>query len=146
MTDRQRAIIDTSTLLGALLRPNSVPRQAMLKVMDTHDLCMSKHTLDELRMVVKRPKFDPYLSLPDRLLFVETLTASARFWEVDSDSERLAEGVCRYPKDAKFLALALACQAAHLISSDADLLVLHPWQGIPILTPAQFLQSAGEQR
>jgi putative PIN family toxin of toxin-antitoxin system len=106
---------------------------------------MSKSTLGELRTIVERPKFNPYLSLAYRLLFIETLVERARFWEVDSSSERLAEGACRDPKDAKFLALALACQAAHLISSDADLLVLHPWQGIPILTPAQFLQSTEER-
>ena len=26
-----------------------------------------------------------------------------------------------------------------IISSDQDLLVLNPWRGIPILTPAQFV-------
>jgi len=48
---------------------------------------------------------------------------------------------CRDPKDNQFLALCQACAATVLVSSDADLLVLHPWHGIPILTPATFLQA-----
>jgi predicted nucleic acid-binding protein len=47
---------------------------------------------------------------------------------------------CRDPKDNQFLALVLACDADVLVSSDADLLVLHPWQGVPILTPGAFLE------
>jgi len=47
---------------------------------------------------------------------------------------------CRDPSDNKFLALTLHCSAQCLISSDDDLLVLHPWQNIPILTQTQFLQ------
>jgi len=38
-----------------------------------------------------------------------------------------------------FDTLAHHCGAALIVSSDKDLLVLHPWQGIPILTPAQCL-------
>jgi len=35
--------------------------------------------------------------------------------------------------------LAISGQASCLITSDQDLLVLHPFRGIPIMTPAQFL-------
>jgi len=54
-------------------------------------------------------------------------------------SENIANGACRGAKDANCLALALDCQAVTLVSSDADLLVLHPWHEVPILTPAAFL-------
>jgi predicted nucleic acid-binding protein len=46
---------------------------------------------------------------------------------------------CRDPRDNKFLALALIADADAIISSDNDLLTLHPWRGIPILTPTLFL-------
>ena len=64
--------------------------------------------------------------------------------ELDAQSEQTAAGACRDAQDAKFLALALASQAVALITSDADLLVLHSWQGVPILTPAAFLQTMDE--
>ena len=52
---------------------------------------------------------------------------------------------CRDPKDDQFLALVRACDANVLISSDADLLVLHPWQGVPILTPAAFMEHVNQR-
>lgn len=139
MSDRQRVVIDTSTLIGAVLRPNSVPRQAFLAAVRLYELCVSQATLAELREVMQRPKFDRYVPLQERLDFCALVSERARLWDVDTTSEQVADGACRDVKDAKFLALALACQAVALVSSDADLLVLHPWNDVPILTPAAFL-------
>jgi predicted nucleic acid-binding protein len=47
--------------------------------------------------------------------------------------------MCRDPKDDKFLEAALAGDADCLVSGDADLLDLTPFEGIPILRPAEFL-------
>jgi putative PIN family toxin of toxin-antitoxin system len=46
---------------------------------------------------------------------------------------------CRDHKDDKFLELALDGQADLLVTGDEDLLALHPWRGIPILSPADYL-------
>ncbi len=46
---------------------------------------------------------------------------------------------CRDPRNDKFLDVALAGEAAAIISGDKDLLMLNPWHGIPILAPAEFL-------
>ena len=48
---------------------------------------------------------------------------------------------CRDPKDNKFLELAVSGQANLIISSDNDLLVLHPFRGIFILKPVAFLDT-----
>ena len=47
--------------------------------------------------------------------------------------------VCRDPKDDKFLELALSGEATHIISSDYDLLSLHPFRGIAVLSPQDFV-------
>ena len=47
--------------------------------------------------------------------------------------------VSRDPGDDFILACALESQAAFVISGDLDLLALHPFQGIAIVTPAAFL-------
>jgi hypothetical protein len=39
---------------------------------------------------------------------------------------------------------ALAAGVETIVSSDEDLLVLHPWRGIRILSPATFLARASE--
>jgi putative PIN family toxin of toxin-antitoxin system len=137
---RPKIVIDTSTLIGAILRPQSVPRLAFLNAVNTCDVCVSPVTLDELREVLYRSKFDRYISLQKRLEFLRLVSERSHVWQVDLSSETAANNTCRDTKDAKFLALALSCQALALISSDADLLVLNPWRGIPILTPASFLQ------
>ena len=141
MSQRPRVVIDTSTLISAILRPNSVPRQAFLLAVGNFDLCISMATLDELREVLYRSKFDRYTPLTERLAFVDLVAQHALMWQVDLTSEAAARNACRDAKDAKFLALALSCESAALVSSDADLQVLDPWQGIPILTPAAFLQT-----
>jgi len=48
---------------------------------------------------------------------------------------------CRDPDDNKFLALALDGHAECIVTGDPHLLELHPWRGIPILTPRAFLES-----
>ena len=47
---------------------------------------------------------------------------------------------CRDPRDDKFLALAVSGRATHIVSGDADLLSLHPFRGIPILPPSEFIK------
>ena len=46
---------------------------------------------------------------------------------------------CRDPKDNQFLELAVNGQADFIVTGDEDLLVLHPFRAIPILTPRDFL-------
>jgi putative PIN family toxin of toxin-antitoxin system len=46
---------------------------------------------------------------------------------------------CRDPKDDKFLTAALAGTAGGIVSGDEDLLVLSPFEGIPVLRPAEFV-------
>ena len=48
--------------------------------------------------------------------------------------------VCRDYKDNMFLSLAVSAQANCIVSGDKDLLTLHPFNEIPILTPAGFLK------
>ena len=69
-----------------------------------------------------------------RMEFFAALVLTAENVEVNE-----AITVCRDPKDDKFLELAVSGQASHIISGDADLLVLHPFREVSILTPQAFL-------
>ena len=55
-------------------------------------------------------------------------------------TERIA--ACRDATDDKFLELAVNGKADMIVSGDADLLVLNPFRGIPIVSPAAFVQGA----
>jgi putative PIN family toxin of toxin-antitoxin system len=137
-----RVVMDTSTLVGAMLRTESKPRQALLAVVKSHVLCVSQSTLTELHVVLQRSKFDRYAPLQTRLEFLDVVTQTAHLYEIDTASEAASLSACRDPKDDKFLALAMACEAMVIISSDADLLSLQRWNNIAIISPADFLECA----
>ena len=50
--------------------------------------------------------------------------------------------MCRDSKDNKILELAVSGAADFVVSGDGDLLVLHPFRGISILRPREFLQAS----
>ncbi len=133
MTLVKRVVLDTSTLVSAALRVDSVPSRALLKALRECELCASEATLQELALVLARPKFDHYLARVERDRFVELIRTYSVVWEVRGEVRD-----CRDPQDDKFLALALACGADVLVSSDNDLLTLNPYRGIPVLTPKTF--------
>ena len=136
-----RWVFDTSTLVGAALRPQSTPRQALLHALANGEMVASAATLPELETVLQRSKLDRFAAASDRMAFFHLFQKHARLWSVTAADETRTQGVCRDPKDDKFLALALACEANALVSSDDDLLVLHPWNGLAILSAAQFMQA-----
>lgn len=135
-----RVVFDTSTLVSAALRVGSVPHEALVRAFTIGEVCVSMPTLDELEQVLLRKKFDRYQPADTRKAFADILRRRASLFMVSDADESNVSPPCRDPKDNKFLALIQACDADALISSDADLLVLNSWQGIPILTPAQFLK------
>lgn len=46
---------------------------------------------------------------------------------------------CLDSKDDKFLELAITSHASCIISGDKDLLIMHPFRDISILSPTDFL-------
>ena len=139
MSVLRRVVLDTSTLVSAALRVGSVPHQALLKALGSCELCASSATLGELEQVLKRDKFDRYLDTETRLSFVALIRQHTHLFDVQEADELSVQPACRDPKDNKFLALALVCEAGAIISSDKDLLALNPWRSIPVLTPAGFV-------
>ena len=135
MRDRERIVVDTNTLVSRLLLPESVPAQAVRKAGGQGILLVSSATMSELADVLDRSKFDHYVSLKDRRHFLRQLARAAEFVPIVYPIRE-----CRDPKDDKFLEVALNGKAELILTGDADLLALHPWRGIPILTPARYLK------
>ncbi len=135
MMTPNRFVFDTNVLVSAAIRRHSLPRQALDTALRRGRVLISLETVTELREVLFRPKFDKYVTEETRLVFLTTLLAEA---EVVRVSEQLT--VCRDPKDDKFLDVAVHGAATCIISGDDDLLVLHPFRAIPILTPHAFLE------
>jgi hypothetical protein len=127
-------VFDTNSLISAALIPSSVNRLALKKADENDYLVFSKETLAELNEVLIRSKFDKYLSLEDRLEYIERLEARGKIIETSSNFTD-----CRDIKDNKFLNLAHDSKAKCIITGDTDLLILNPFRNIQILSASQFL-------
>lgn len=130
---RSRFVVDTNTLISRLLLPRSIPAQSVQKAIQQGDLLFSGATLEELKRVLWRKKFDRYLEDGDRETFLRLLHPLMVLVEITHPVK-----LCRDPKDDQFLEVALNGQADALITGDSDLLDLNPFQKIPILTPRDF--------
>jgi len=132
-----RYVFDTNTLISAALFERSIPGRALHQVLGSGVLVVSPDTLSELTEVLGREKLDRYLSHDEREEFIEVLVARTVIVEPTE-----AVRACRDPRDDKFLELALEAGAEAIVTGDEDLLVLHPFRGVSILTPADFLRIA----
>lgn len=140
----ERVVFDTSALIGAALKVGSKPHQALMLALDSCVLCGSQQLIAELAEVLNRTYFDRRLSQPDRGRFFTLIRENLETYLVTEAAAVSLDPPCRDQKDNFILALALAAKADVIVSSDRDLLVLHPWRGISILTPAQFLAESGK--
>jgi uncharacterized protein len=95
----------------------------------------SESAFAELVSVRLRPRFERYGTLLERETFLELFASRAEFVEI---SEPIV--ACRDPKDDQYLALAINGGAECIVTGDDDLLVLHPFRSIPILTARSFLE------
>lgn len=134
MRTRPRLVLDTNALVSRLLLPASIPGQAVRKAIDEGQILLSEPVLEELAGVLARPKFDLYVSIADRQQFLRLLYRVAQMVVI---VHRVRE--CRDPKDDKPLELALNGEGHVIVSGDGDLLALHPFRGVRIITPRAYL-------
>src|SRR5690554_1718289 len=134
MKKSERFVIDTNVLVSAVIFPSSVPGQSLDKAVRSGKLLMSAATFSELEKTLKKKKLRKYLSPISINNFFEKLEPLI---EIPNTLPELA--ICRDPKDDKFLALAVGGKASCIITGDEDLLVLHPFKGIPIIAPLEFI-------
>ena len=137
MASETRVVVDTGVVVSAVLLPRSVPRQAFDLALSRGRLLVSADTVAELDEVLRRAKFNKYVPEEKRLEFLAALVREA---EVIDGKDVVTE--CRDPDDNKFLELAVSGKATHVLTGDADLLALHPFRGVLIVAPHDFLAAA----
>lgn len=130
----ERVVLDTNVLISAVLSRLGKPFACLDWVLDNATLIVSRELLEELETRLARPKFSKYVDNARRSAFVAELGLNAVQVELSG-----AVAVCRDPDDNKLLEIAVAGHADCLVTGDRDLLVLDPFEGIPILTPDGFL-------
>ena len=104
---------------------------------DGWEICFSRDTFGEFAEFLLREKFSRYLLMEDRETVLANIRDASAFYEVTQNIV-----VCRDPKDDKFLELALSAGTDLIVSRDQDLLVLNPFEGIPIIDAQIFIETA----
>jgi putative PIN family toxin of toxin-antitoxin system len=95
---------------------------------------MSIDVAVELAAVMRRDKFDRYLARQRRDQLVASTIRESEFIGVST-----VISSCRDIQDNKILELAVDGSANVVVTGDTDLLALHPFRGISILSPRDFL-------
>lgn len=95
---------------------------------------ISQELLEEIVEVAERPKFRKYFDLFELTDLLVNLKQKAELVQVSSQVN-----VCHDDKDNFLLSLAIDGTATHLLTGDKDLLVLHPFGEVQILTIADCL-------
>ena len=126
-----RVILDTNVLIASFIA-RGICTDLFERVIAEHELVISPHILDEFERVM----IDKLRMNPDR---TERAAALLRRKGRIVEPEPLPSPVCRDPNDDPVLALALSSAAHCLVTGDEDVLILNPFQNIPIITPRQFL-------
>lgn len=129
-----RFVVDTNVLISALLFKSSVPFRAVELAEKQGIILYSEATLNELEQVLSRKKFNKYLSLEERQIFLLKFISSSQLVHI---TENIT--VCRDEKDNKFLDLAISGNANVLVTGDLDLLTLNPFQQVEIINPDIFI-------
>ncbi|AFZ49220.1 putative toxin-antitoxin system toxin component, PIN family [Dactylococcopsis salina] len=130
-----RIVIDTNVIVSALIFSNSTTMRAFSLAQTRGIILMSFDLISELIDVLNRKKFDRYVSRETRETFLASLSTETELIETTE-----AISICRDPKDNKFLELAVSGNASYIVTGDKDLLELHPFQDVLILTPADFIR------
>lgn len=131
---RPRILLDTNLVISAALFASGAPRRAFEWAVVNGAVLLTDALQTELNEVFLRQKFDRYVALDKRLRFLASFLALTVPIIVTE-----AVDVCRDPKDNKLLEAAISGDAECIVSGDADLLALHPFRAISILSPAAFL-------
>lgn len=131
---KRRLVLDTNVLISALLFGGK-PEKVYRKVLSNQ--CMgfvSKEIFEELSSVLLRKKFgftETFIQL------LEDEMKSYFHWIVPV---KRIKSTCRDIDDHKVIECALTAGADVIVTGDQDLLVLHRYRNILVLTPDDYLE------
>lgn len=128
-------VFDTNIFISAAFFTNPKPAVPLRHAARNNLILRSTTTLAELAATMERSKFDRYASLAARRDFVGFIYATVHVVRIERQIR-----ACRDPKDDKFLDVAVNGSADTIVTGDVDLLALHPFEGISIVTPAAYLE------
>ncbi len=133
----ERVVLDTNVLISAFLSAGGKPAASLDWTLTYAKLLTAAELLDELETRLERPRLAKYSTESHRKEFVAQIRQVAVLVPVVGTIK-----VCRDPDDDVVLEVAVSGQTDCIVTGDKDLLMLDPFQEIPILSPADFIATA----
>jgi putative PIN family toxin of toxin-antitoxin system len=135
-----RVVLDTNVLISAILFGGK-PRQILEKAIHGEiRLCLSEAILEELKEVLRRPKFD-YSPEAVQVILTELINIS----DFVKPSKTLSV-VSEDPEDNRILEYAVEAGANYIVTGDIHLLRLRKYQDIKVLNAVVFLEELSSEK
>lgn len=131
-----RLVLDTNVFISALLLASSTAARVLDHAITCSQLVVTDATQRELIAAMLSPQFDRHVPKRRREALLMGLAPVLERVEVIQ-----LVRLCRDPHDDAVLEAALNGTASAVITGDKNLLALHPFSGIAIVTPADYLAS-----
>ncbi len=127
-----RVVIDTNVVASAIFFGGR-PKEIIDKVMNSEiDAFASKEIIEEYMETVEY-LIDKYPEKAPRLPLID-ISAKINITDV-----KTKVNVCRDPDDDKFIECAVDSKCYYIVSGDKDILTVGEYNGIQVVTVAEFL-------
>jgi len=140
-----RAVLDTNQYVSMAIKAGGTADRLLAAWREERFvLLLSPPILDEIVRVLRSPRLRRLIRLtaPELNGLMESLLLDAEL----TPGRLAVDVVTRDPSDNMFLACAVEGRADYVVSGDDDLLTLGSYQGIPIVTAAEFLRILARTR
>jgi uncharacterized protein len=133
-----RAVLDTNTLVSAILVPGGLPARILLAAYANVFLCFASDAIiSEVVRTLGRERIRRKYQLDPAI--VSRISAF-----LSSDPVRVpltvsVVGDATHPEDDLILATALSARADYLVTGDRQLQALHTYHGVQVVSPREFV-------
>ena len=136
--------MDTNIWVSALISPTGTPA-ALLRKLGGHILITSEEILEEVRRVLGYNRIADRYNVTSEIVneYLDNIRVNVVLVVADSPDIPIVEDD---PSDDKFLVCATNGRADYIVSGDYHLQRLVVYQGIPIVSPANMLESMDTDR
>jgi putative PIN family toxin of toxin-antitoxin system len=135
-----RAVLDTNVLVSAAIKKEGKPDRILRQAVARFEWLTSEFILAEITEVLTRRHlqrgYPRQLTAENRALYLAMIRSTAQIVEVGEE----IPSVVNDPEDNPVLACAVCGQADYLVTGDPHLLKLGTYEGVKMITPAQFLK------